>query len=212
MHPSFLLEDHYMNQGYGTVAGVDEAGCGPWAGPVVAATFIFLKPERCAQVLLSQIHDSKKLTARQRCTIAAQFSEMKGDTIDYAVGCASVTEIDQMNIGQATRLAMERSLVALATSPSCILVDGIRKPHIPVPAYLIPKGDQKSFSIAAASIIAKVHRDRIMEGLHEKFPYYGWKTNMGYGTKVHQEALAAHGVTIHHRTSFNPVAKYLLSK
>lgn len=182
------------------VAGVDEAGRGPWAGPVVAAAVI-LDPA----AIPDGLNDSKKLSAARR---AALFAAL-GATARIGVGQASVDEIDRLNILHATMLAMQRAVANLPTRPDIALIDGNRTPDLPCAAEAIVKGDGRSLSIAAASIIAKVTRDRIMAELDTQFPGYGWKTNQGYGTKPHQAGLLRLGVTPHHRRSFKPIHKIL---
>jgi len=187
----------YERQVGGRVAGVDEAGRGPLAGPVVAAALVFRakRPPR-------GIDDSKKLTAAAREYL---FHAIMG-CADVGVGSASVEEIDRVNILQATFLAMQRALAALAFVPDHVLVDGNRMPPaLPCPATTIVEGDAHSLSIAAASIVAKVTRDRLMLQLAAQHPGYGWETNMGYGTATHLDGLNRLGITIHHRLSFAPV-------
>lgn len=189
--------------GHSLVAGIDEAGRGPWAGPVVAAAVI-LNPQR----IPDGIHDSKQLKAAKRKTLLLeiQSNAMTG------VGIASVEEIDSLNILEATKLAMRRAVAALPQIPEFVLVDGNQLPHpLPCPARAIVEGDAKSLSIAAASIIAKVMRDRIMCDLARQHPEYGWERNAGYGTKQHQEALARFGITAHHRRSYAPIRRILES-
>lgn len=204
MKPSFDLETRH----HGLVAGVDEAGCGPWAGPVVAGACLFLNREKPV-LLLKQINDSKKLSAKKREAIFQELMQLPQDQFCYGVGIADVDEIDKFNIGQATRLAMQRAMAELIPSPMVVLVDGIRKPDLAQQTINIVKGDEKSYSIAAASIIAKVTRDRIMRQLDQKFPEYGWSQNAGYGTAKHRAALDQFGVTSHHRRSFAPIAALL---
>ncbi len=187
----------FENEIEGLVAGVDEAGRGPWAGPVVAAAVILGKN------IPTGLDDSKKLTAKKRENLFSAIQE----TCVVGIGIVDPAEIDKINILGATRRAMIMAVANLAEIPSGILVDGNQFPKgFPCPAKAIVKGDGKSLSIAAASIIAKVTRDRMMIKLHEEFPHYGWNKNMGYGTKSHIEALKQHGITIHHRKSFAPVA------
>jgi ribonuclease HII len=204
--PSFQLELHHP----GPVVGIDEVGCGPWAGPVVAGAFIFLQPEMVDTLDLSLIRDSKQLSAAQR---EKAYNQLMGfGSVYYSVGQASVEEIDQLNIWQATRLAMKRALSELKVQPASALVDGMRKtPDLPCPVTTVVKGDQISYSIAAASIIAKVTRDRIMVELGKEYPLYGWAKNAGYGTAQHQEALKLYGVTPYHRRSYAPIAALLAS-
>lgn len=182
------------------VCGVDEAGRGPWAGPVVAGAAI-LNPATAPVGL----DDSKRLNAARR---DALFLELQDHAI--GVGVASVEEIDRLNILKATYLAMQRAIAALPIAPGHLLIDGNRiPPGLPTPAEAVVKGDSRSMSIAAASIVAKVTRDRIMQRLAKDYPGYGWERNAGYGVKAHAEALRRLGVTPHHRRSFKPIHKML---
>lgn len=201
--PNFSLESRSPFP----VVGIDEAGCGPWAGPVVAGAFMFLQPDMMDEKKLFLIRDSKRLSSAQREKAYNQLANLTN--VYFGIGQASVEEIDQINIGQATRLAMQRAVEQLKTSPAAALVDGIRKPDLACSVVSVPKGDQVSYSIAAASIIAKVTRDRIMKQLDKEYPAYGWAKNAGYGTAHHQEALRLHGVTPHHRRSYASIAKLL---
>lgn len=186
----------------GLVAGVDEVGRGPWAGPVVAAAVII--PAHTA--LPPGINDSKKLSATRR---DALFDALTSHT-QFGIGQASVEEIDELNILQATGLAMRRALHALPIPPDAALIDGNRIPNgLTCRAECLVKGDSRSLSIAVASIIAKVTRDRLMARLAAQHPFYGWEKNAGYGTKAHQEGLRLHGVTPHHRRSFRPIRECL---
>jgi ribonuclease HII len=182
------------------VAGVDEAGRGPWAGPVVAAAVILpingLDPN-----LLTHLDDSKKLNKSVRENLLAMLEPIA----DIGVGVASPTEIDDINILQATMLAMQRAVNDLSETPVSVLVDGNRAPSISAEVTTIIKGDSLSLSIAAASIVAKVTRDRIMTVLAQQYPGYSWERNAGYGTKEHKEALNRLGVTPAHRQSFAPI-------
>lgn len=186
----------------GFVAGIDEAGRGPLAGPVVAAAVIFPS----AETIPPGINDSKKLSATRR---EALFEHICAHTY-HGVGIASVDEIDHLNILQATMLAMQRAFEALPTTPSAALIDGNRAPKLPVPTHTLIGGDAISLSIAAASIVAKTIRDRHMAELHAAHPHYGWDTNAGYGTQPHLDALERHGLTPHHRRSFAPIRQRLL--
>lgn len=187
------------------VAGVDEAGRGPWAGPVVAAAAIFT-PHYKAE-FLTHLNDSKKLSPKKRDYLFNFILEH----CDTAVGTASVQEIDDINILQASMLAMSRAINGLKNQAQHALIDGNKIPdQLTMPAEAIIKGDGRSYSIAAASIIAKVTRDRQMQQLHEQFPHYGWNTNAGYGTKAHQDGLVKHGITQHHRRSYAPIKKLIL--
>lgn len=187
----------------GIVAGVDEAGRGPCAGPVVAGAVIL--PENIPDKIFTMIDDSKKLSQPKREKIYDWLQQ----NVIVGVGQASVMEIDQINILQATMLAMQRAVENLSMRPDCALIDGNRAPKLFCATQTIIKGDSKSLSIAAASIIAKVTRDQIMQDLAREFPIYGWDQNAGYGTAAHLDALAQHGATIHHRATFAPVRKIL---
>ena len=194
--PSFDIEQSIP----GRVAGIDEAGRGPLAGPVVAAAVV-LDPATAPEGL----RDSKTLTEKRREALADALRE----TAAVGVGIASVEEIDRLNILRASLLAMSRAAADLPYPPDAYIVDGNMKPDLPAPAHTVVKGDAKSFSIAAASIIAKVTRDRMMRALALEFPQYAWEKNKGYGAKAHRDALAAHGVTPHHRKSFAPIHNML---
>jgi ribonuclease HII len=185
------------------IAGVDEAGRGPWAGPVVAAAVIL------RDVVPPGLDDSKKLSATRR---EALFAALQASDALIGVGEASVAEIDALNILQATHLAMTRAVSALGAAPSLVLVDGNRLPKWHWPSRAIIGGDASDACIAAASIIAKVTRDRLMAALDREWPAYGWRRNQGYGTAAHAAALAAFGASPHHRTSFKPVKAALLSQ
>ena len=190
----------------GRVAGVDEAGRGPWAGPVVAAAVIL--PPDLPGNLTDGLDDSKKLSAARRESLFGALVSCPG--IDYGVGAASVGEIERDNILTATYTAMRRALGALKNAPDTALIDGNRlPPGLPCAARTVIKGDSLSLSIAAASIFAKVTRDRIMTSLAVRYPGYHWERNAGYGTKQHQDGLAALGVTCHHRRTYAPIAKML---
>ncbi len=200
--PDFSFED----KAGGVVAGVDEAGRGPWAGPVVAGAAI-LERDTLSPTLRNGLDDSKKLTPSRRETLFELLSSEA--RIAIGVGIATVAEIDSLNILQATLLAMARAVKRLGVVPDLALIDGNRAPSLPCPADCIVKGDGLSLSIAAASVLAKVTRDGIMAGLAREHPGYGWERNAGYGTKEHQDALARLGVTPHHRRSFKPIIKIL---
>lgn len=182
------------------IVGVDEAGRGPLAGPVVAAAVI-LCPDGIAG-----LDDSKKLTAKRRAELDNQIKAQ----CRWAIGEASVEEIDRINILQATMLAMTRAVEALGVEPAEVLVDGNRLPRWRYAARAIIGGDALHPCISAASIIAKEHRDRFMIRMAQEFPAFGWERNMGYGTAQHLAALRQHGPTPLHRTSFTPVAQMQL--
>lgn len=185
------------------VAGIDEAGRGPWAGPVVAAAAI-LDADRLPATLAARLDDSKKLKRPVREELFAALE----NCADISVGIADIAEIDRLNILQATMLAMRRAVASMSHPPEYALVDGNRAPDLPVPAQTVVKGDSRCMSIAAASVVAKVTRDRIMETLAQEHPGYGWERNAGYGTAEHRAALERLGVTPHHRRSFAPIAIY----
>jgi len=199
---NYDLETKLRISGKEIIAGIDEVGRGPWAGPVTACAVI-LDPNNIPDGL----NDSKVLTAKRR----EQLFDLIMDSAQVSCVHVEVTEIDQVNILQATFRAMERAVSHLPI-PNHILVDGNKlPPNLPSQATAIVKGDAKSASIAAASIIAKVTRDRLMSDLSEAYPGYGWEKNAGYGTKMHQLGLLNHGVTPHHRRSFKPIHNILYS-
>ncbi|MDJ0685868.1 MAG: ribonuclease HII [Alphaproteobacteria bacterium] len=200
--PDFSLETA-LRPG-GRVAGLDEVGRGPWAGPVTACAVV-IDRTRFPDDLANALDDSKRLTAAKRDRLYALLIS----TVEYAIAEASVAEIDSLNILQASLLAMRRAVQALPNPPDAALVDGNRDPGLGLPTQCIVKGDGMSLSIAAASIIAKVTRDRQMARLAETYPGYGWERNAGYGVKAHRQALAALGVTPHHRRSFAPIRALL---
>ncbi len=205
--PTFRLEHTILKANPAAViAGIDEAGRGPWAGPVVAGAAI-LDPTQLPEVLVRELDDSKKLTATTRERL---FDLLQAERcIVIGVGQASVTEIDSVNILQATYLAMGRALANLGRYVDVSLVDGNSAPPLPCAVQAVVKGDSLSLSIAAASIAAKVTRDRIMTALAAQHPGYRWETNMGYGTAAHHDALQRLGVTAHHRRSFAPIRNLL---
>ncbi len=185
----------------GIVAGVDEAGVGPWAGPVVACAVILNH-----KFIPEGINDSKKIPAAKRVTL---YDEIRKNA-HTGIGIGTVEEIDSLNILGATKLAMLRAVEMLGNiSINMVLVDGNRPPALKFPTESVVKGDSKSLSIAAASIIAKVTRDKIMCELASAHPQYGWERNSGYGTKHHKEALAKHGITEHHRRSYKPIRELM---
>jgi len=187
--------------GYRRIAGIDEAGRGPLAGPVVAAAVIL--PTRCR---LLGINDSKQLPAKDREQVYTAILEQ---AVGVGVGSADVAEIDQLNILEATRLAMRRAVEKLAPLPDYVLIDAVVLPGFKVPTRPIIKGDSLSVSIAAACIIAKVTRDRLMARYHEIFPDYGFLSHKGYGTAEHLERLARHGPCSIHRRTFAPVQEVM---
>ena len=200
----FSRERALRARGIFLVAGVDEAGRGPLAGPVVAAAVIL--PDDCA---IEGLNDSKKLTAKKREHFHAMLT-VRAD-IHWGIGQADVAEIDRLNILRATHLAMARAVAALPRKPDHALVDGLPVRGLPVPHTALVGGDTLSLSIAAASIIAKVTRDRLMTALDAEYPQYGFARHKGYGVREHLEALRSHGPSPVHRRSFQPVAQAQLA-
>lgn len=190
-------EEMYYEQGKQLIAGIDEVGRGPLAGPVVAAAVILPK-----NFSLIGLTDSKKLTIKQR----EDYAEIiKREAIAIGIGEISPQIIDQKNIYQASILAMEEAVQALTIKPDHLLIDAVPLKNLTYSSDIIIKGDQKSISIAAASVIAKVYRDQIMAKLHKIYPYYQFDQNQGYGTKAHLQGIQKHGVTPDHRKSFAPI-------
>ena len=188
------IESSVRDEGYEIICGVDEAGRGPLAGPVCAAAVILPMG-----LEIPGLTDSKKLTDKKRREL---FSVIKEQAIAYGIGLASHEEIDEINILQATYLAMERALAQLSVKPDIALIDGNRAKDFGLPVRTVVKGDSLSMNIAAASILAKVTRDDLMLELAEKYPEYGFEVHKGYGTKAHYEALRAHGASEIHRKTF----------
>lgn len=188
------MEEQLLAEGYAAVCGIDEAGRGPLAGPVVAAAVILAPGTQ-----LPGVNDSKKLTEKKR---EALFDYIKENALAYGIGRASEQEIDEINILQATFLAMRRAVEALPVSADYALVDGNRIQGLDIPAECVIGGDGKVLSIAAASILAKVTRDREMRALAERYPEYGFEKHKGYGTKAHYQAIAENGICPIHRRTF----------
>jgi ribonuclease HII len=206
--PDFKIERRCA----GLVCGIDEAGRGPLAGPVVAAAVV-LDPRRFPKMLRDGLDDSKVLTIEQRdvCYRALRRCVERG-VASIGIGAASVSEIDRINILRAALLAMTRAVAVLRVRPDTALVDGDVAPPLTCTVQTVVKGDALSFSIAAASVVAKVTRDRIMRGLAPRYPGYGWNTNVGYATQEHGRAIRRLGVTCHHRRSFAPVRLALVGE
>jgi ribonuclease HII len=201
--PDLAFESALHGRGLRWIAGVDEAGRGPLAGPVAAAAVMLPEGFRCPG-----LDDSKKLSAAKRQRI---YQILTGDpAVVWAVATASCEEIDRLNILRASQLAMRRAVEALQPRPEHCLIDGLPVRGFPFPHDAIVKGDGLSLSIAAASIIAKVTRDRLMGEIDREFPQFGFAKHQGYGTKAHLEALRIHGPCCHHRRSFQPVAQLAL--
>lgn len=205
LKPSFEIENSFNGL---NVVGMDEAGCGPWAGPIVSAcAFIKNKDD---ELLISKINDSKKISKINRKSIYEKI--IKSPSIITSVGISDNNIIDSMGFSFALNKSMVDAFNNICKNElkfHVAIVDGIRKPKLEnCDIHCIKKGDEKSFSIACASIIAKVTRDLIMEKLHDKFPFYGWNTNSGYGTKKHIESLKEYGSTKYHRMSFKPLKEF----
>ena len=205
--PTLDEEMALLQQGYCFVAGLDEAGRGCLAGPVVAAAVILPLPlddDRLAR--LSGVRDSKQLTAQARDKL---YDVILQHALAVGVGVGSVELIDEQNILQATKHAMRFALAQLSIRPQALLLDAVRLPTVPLPQRAIIKGDCRCLSIAAASIIAKVSRDRMMLALHEQYPVYGFQQHKGYGTETHLAALKVYGPCPIHRRTFSPVREQL---
>lgn len=187
-------EQQTLDQGHPLVCGCDEAGAGPLAGPVYAAAVVLPFGED-----IPGLNDSKKLTEKKR---EALFPLIQEKALAYGIGWASAQEIDEINILQATFLAMKRAVEQLPLQPGWALVDGNRMPPLEIPGETVVKGDAQCASIAAASILAKVSRDRLLEEWDQLYPQYGFAKHKGYGTKAHYEAIQAHGILPIHRRSF----------
>jgi ribonuclease HII len=199
--PDYSLEQAASAKGFSVIAGVDEVGRGPLAGPVTAAAVI-LDPSCIPEGL----DDSKKLSAKRREALA----ELILASAQVSIAHASVAEIDEINILRASHLAMQRAVAGLNPAPDYLLIDGNMIPRgLHLPSQAVVRGDGRSVSIAAASIVAKICRDRIMVDLAQQHPGYGWETNAGYPSKSHKSALRNLGVTPHHRRSFKPVHNIL---
>lgn len=190
----YSIENEYREKGFNIICGVDEAGRGPLAGPVYAAAVIL--PSDC---VIEGINDSKKLTEKKR---EALFDEIKEKALAYGIASADEKEIDEINILNATFLAMKRAIDSLSVKPDLALIDGNQKPHTDIEEVTVIKGDAKSMSIAAASVLAKVSRDRFMLEMAEKYPQYEFARHKGYGTKLHYEKIAQYGVCDIHRRTF----------
>ncbi|HTM68618.1 MAG TPA: ribonuclease HII [Candidatus Binatia bacterium] len=202
--PSFSEERALIAKGITVIAGVDEAGCGCWAGPVFAAAVILPLDSR-----IGLVRDSKTLSLDQRLRVAARIRE---EAAAWAVGTASVEEIDRLNIRGAGALAMLRAVQGLSLAPEFVLIDAFRIPGLAVPSKSIIKGDRKVKSIAAASVLAKVSRDQHLDELDRLHPGYGFASHKGYGTKQHQAALAKLGPCAIHRMSYAPLKAIVAAK
>ena len=190
----YSIENEYREKGFDIICGVDEAGRGPLAGPVYAAAVIL--PSDC---VIEGLNDSKKLTEKKR---EALFDEIKEKALAYGIASADEKEIDEINILNATFLAMKRAIASLSVRPDLALIDGNQKPHTDIEEVTVIKGDAKSMSIAAASVLAKVSRDRFMLEMAEKYPQYEFARHKGYGTKLHYEKIREFGISPVHRKTF----------
>ena len=204
--PNFEIEDEYV----GVIAGVDEAGRGPWVGPVVAGCVVFLD-RKVDDFLLNNLNDSKKISKKKREQLyEVLYKEKENGKILIGVGITSAKEIDDINILNASFLAMKRAIDDAKANPCMVLVDGNREPkNFGYKTKAVIKGDAKSYSISAASIIAKVYRDKMMEDMAKKYPGYGFEKNAGYGTKAHIEGLKLYGITPEHRLSYAPIKEFV---
>lgn len=191
------FESMYKAQGKNYIAGIDEAGRGPLAGPVVAAAVILSD-----DFYLEGLNDSKQINKADRDHF---FEYIKANALSYGISFVNSKEIDEVNIYEATKLSMHRAVSQLAPSPDQLLIDAVDLNDSTIPYKAIVKGDQKSISIAAASVLAKVSRDRYMEQIHQQYPHYHFNTNMGYGTKDHLATIDEYGISPYHRKSYAPV-------
>jgi len=204
--PDLRLERELWAQAYSRIAGVDEAGRGAWAGPVVAAAVVLPAYRDDIAHALASVQDSKLLTARrrERC-----YDLITAHAVTYGVGSASSREIDELGIVGATRLAMTRAVESLCPPPDCLIVDALRLPCLSLPQHVLPKADMRHLSVAAASVLAKVARDHWMVELGERLAGYGFEQHKGYGTRAHWAALRSLGPACYHRRSFAPVRAVL---
>jgi ribonuclease HII len=202
--PNLDFEQSLWRQGYRFVAGVDEVGRGSWAGPVVAAAVVLPYDKEDLLQSLSEVRDSKQLTPQQREDIE---NRILAACVSTAVGWASHEAIDRNGIAVANRLAMQRAIARLPTPPDALVIDYFSLPHVKLPQLSLPQGDARSLSVAAASIVAKVVRDRLMTFAHTLYPVYAFQENKGYGTRYHRAALRRYGPCRWHRMSFRPVAE-----
>ena len=203
--PTFQLEQSLWAQGFRRIAGIDEAGRGALAGPVVAAAVV-VTPERADAPIWSMVRDSKLLSPAQRATLAVQ---IRAEAASWAVGVVDAGQIDAIGIAAATRLAMQQAVAALACPPDHLLIDWVRLPQVAIRQISQPKADRTMATVAAASILAKVHRDQLMLEYDQAFAGYGFAAHKGYGAAQHLAALAQLGPCVLHRHSFAPIAHHL---
>ena len=197
----FEFETKASYQGFKNIAGIDEAGRGPLAGPVVAAAVIFP-----SQVNIQGLNDSKKLSTKKRAELFPKIQEI---SVSYGVAVVGQKVIDKINILQAARLAMKQAVETLKITPGLLLIDGNQKIDSTLNQWAIVKGDSRSLSIAAASVLAKVTRDRIMDDYHKLYPQYEFNRHKGYGTKLHRNLIQEHGPCPIHRNTFKGVSEYI---
>ncbi len=202
LFPTLRIEQSFWKRGVSLVAGVDEAGRGAFAGPIVAGAVMIRDPRVFTRSGLMRIRDSKTVSEKEREEL---YERLIASGIMWSVGIIDVGRIDRVGIGRANREAIVRAVTTLKTAPEHVLVDVIRVHELTIPYTSVPDGDGRVFSIAAASIIAKVTRDRMMRQLHEQYPQYGFAEHKGYGTPAHQRALKENGVCPEHRQSFAPI-------
>jgi len=200
--PTFAVEMRLWAQGFRHIAGVDEAGRGALAGPVVAAA-VMIAPTNANAPLWAEVRDSKLLTATRRQALAPRIQQQ---AVAWGVGVADAATIDAIGIAAATRLAMQQAIAALAPAPDHLLIDWVRLPQTPIPQIAQPKADRTMASVAAASILAKVHRDQLMQAYGEHYPTYHFGAHKGYGVAAHLDALTTYGPCPLHRRSFAPLA------
>lgn len=205
--PDFSREEKLFRRGYKQIAGIDEVGRGPLAGPVVAAAVVFSHTAKTADLVKMGVRDSKLLTSKKRDYLYEKIIE---NCSDWSVSVITEDIIDEINILQATLLAMRKAVESLKVRPDFLLIDGnFTIDDYPVSQLAVPKADQHIFSVSAASVVAKVTRDRILVDMDEKYPEYGFAKHKGYGTREHMEALKKHGPCIIHRKSFAPIDEIL---
>ena len=197
----YEFETKASHQGFNNIAGIDEAGRGPLAGPVVAAAVILL-----SKINIPELNDSKKLSPKKREELFPKIQEM---SVAYSVTVIDQGVIDEINILQATRLAMKKAVETLKITPGLLLIDGNQKIDSNLNQWAIVKGDSRSLSIAAASVLAKVTRDRIMDDYHKLYPQYGFDRHKGYGTKLHRNQIQEYGPCPVHRKTFKGVSEYI---
>ncbi|CAO4837120.1 MAG: Ribonuclease HII [Holosporales bacterium] len=198
----------YENSMRGRCVGVDEVGCGPWAGPLLSAA-CYIDQKNFPTELAALLNDSKALSPKKRERIYAQLLDV--ESICFGLGIVEIDEFNCIGLKHALPLSMKRAIENLPIQPDYVLIDGVRDPKLNVPTIMIKKGDSLSCSIAAASIYAKVTRDKIMQQISEIYPQYHFEKNAGYGTREHQRAIELYGITPHHRLCYAPIRRYLMN-